>query len=149
MLKNIQEIQKYAQFDLYTVNKTYVLQLFDKNDAPNDLGVSCIWEDSSEDLLQLINNAINWCKENIKISHQKACKKFYEYCNYNGPMISEVTSPFCPTWGSDPDVFLVYAEDKDKAFQLAQAHIYDGKPLEKFYGNYKGEHYSGDVLCVM
>ena len=77
-------------------------------------------------------------------------KKFYEYANVNEyPNLNEVTYPHCSTWGDDPEVFLVYAEDRDTAFKLAMAHIYDGKPLEKFYGTYKGEKYHGEVKCVM
>ena len=77
-------------------------------------------------------------------------KKFYEYADTLGTItINEVEYPFCPTWGEDPDVFLVYAENKEKAFKLALAHIYDGRPLERYYGTYKGERYYGEVKCVM
>ena len=77
-------------------------------------------------------------------------KKFYEYAKVNGYIcINEVTYPHCPTWGDDPEVFLVYAEDKDTAFKLAMAHIYDGRPLEKFYGTYAGDKYYGEIKCVM
>ena len=77
-------------------------------------------------------------------------KKFFEYADVNERIhINEVTYPHCPTWGDDPEVFLVYAENRDTAFKLAMAHIYDGKPLERFYGTYKGEKYLGEVKCVM
>ena len=77
-------------------------------------------------------------------------RKFYEYAEVNGHIcVNEVTYPHCPTWGEDPEVFLVYAENKDKAFKLAMQHKYEGKPLEKFYGTYKGESYHGEVNCVM
>ena len=77
-------------------------------------------------------------------------KKFFEYSNISGHIcVNEVTSPHCPSYGDDPEVFLVYAEDKDIAFKLAMAHIYEGKPLEKFYGTYKNEKYHGEIKCVM
>lgn len=77
-------------------------------------------------------------------------KKFYEYSSLGiYPNVNEVTHPHCPMGEEDPDVFLVYAKDQDDAFRLAMAHIYDGKPLERFYGTYKGEKYHGEVKCVM
>lgn len=77
-------------------------------------------------------------------------KKFFEYTNVNAhPTLNEVTYPHCPTYGDDPEVFLIYAENRDEAFGLAMAHIYDGKRLEKYYGTYKGEKYNGEVMCVM
>lgn len=79
-------------------------------------------------------------------------KKFYEYAQINElsiyPSISEVVYPHCPTWGDEEEVFLVYAENKEEAFNLAMSHLYDGKPFERFYGIYKGERYNG-VKCVM
>ena len=76
-------------------------------------------------------------------------KKFYEYSNLLGyPCVNEVTYPHCPMGEEDPNVFLIYAENKKKAFHLAMAHIYDEKPMDKFYGIYKGERYSG-ISCVI
>lgn len=79
-------------------------------------------------------------------------KKFYEYANVNAyPTLNEVIYPHCPSgaWGDDLEVFLVYAENKEEAYRLALAHIHDGKPLEQYYGTYKGEAYFGEVKCVM
>lgn len=77
-------------------------------------------------------------------------KKFFEFARISGkPIVNEVTLPECPMGEDGIDVFLVYAEDEKKAFDLAMDHIFDGKPLEKFYGVYKGESYHGDVVCVM
>ena len=77
-------------------------------------------------------------------------KKFYEYANVcKYPTINEVTYPHCSTYGEDPEVFLVYAENEKEAFKLALAHKYDGKPLERFYGTYKGEKYHGEIMCVI
>lgn len=42
MAKNILELRKYVQFDFYTVDEKFVLQLFEKDICPNDIGVSCI-----------------------------------------------------------------------------------------------------------
>lgn len=77
-------------------------------------------------------------------------KKFYEYSNLLGyPTVNEVTMPQCPMGEEDPEVFLVYAENSQQAFDLAMAHIYDRKSLDKFYGSYKGGQYHGEVRCVM
>ena len=76
-------------------------------------------------------------------------KKFYQYSDLSGhPIINEVTYPHCPMWGEDPNVFLIYAKDEKDAFRLAMAHIYEGKPMEKFYGTYAGDRYEG-IKCVM
>lgn len=76
-------------------------------------------------------------------------KKFYEYSNLLGyPLVNEVTYPHCPSSGEYPDVFLVYAENERKAFNLSMAHVYEGKPMGKFYGIYKGEIYDG-IKCVI
>ncbi|EXG86546.1 hypothetical protein SAMN05443270_3079 [Lacrimispora sphenoides] len=77
-------------------------------------------------------------------------KKFYEYSNASRyPTVNEVVSPHCPTGEDDPVTFLAYAEGRKAAFYLAMAHIYDGKPLQRFYGEYNGENYHGEVSCVM
>ena len=76
-------------------------------------------------------------------------KKFYEYSNLlEYPTVNEVIYPHCPMGEEDPNVFLVYAESEREAFNLAMAHIYDGRPMNKFYGTYKGERYNG-LMCVM
>lgn len=77
-------------------------------------------------------------------------KKFYEYANLLGyPTVNEVTYPHCPMGEKDPDVFLVYAENEKEAFNLAMAHVYDGKPLERFYGTHNNEKYYGEFRCVI
>ena len=63
MKKQINELRRYVQFDFYTVNALYVLQLFEKDICPNDIDVSCIWEDSNKDFTALFDQAIEWCKE--------------------------------------------------------------------------------------
>ena len=76
-------------------------------------------------------------------------KNFYEYVNVNEyPNVNKVTYPHCPTWGDDPEVFLIYAENEKEAFKLAMEHIYEGRPVDKFYGTYAGEKWSG-IKCVM
>lgn len=42
MLDKILKLRQYAQFDFYTVNENYVLQLFELDTAPNDIDASCI-----------------------------------------------------------------------------------------------------------
>jgi hypothetical protein len=63
MKKRINELRQYVQFDFYTVNELYTLQLFDKDICANDIDVSCIWENSHEDFEVLFDQAIKWCKE--------------------------------------------------------------------------------------
>lgn len=41
MKERILELRQYVQFDFYTVNDMYCLQLFDKNVSAND-SVDCI-----------------------------------------------------------------------------------------------------------
>lgn len=65
-MEKIYELNKYVNFQLYTVDKFYVLQLFDPNDNPNDVDVSCIWENDHFDLNYLFDEAIEWCKERIE-----------------------------------------------------------------------------------
>lgn len=62
-MDKIYELRNHVNFELYTNNDTYVLQLFDKKDNPNDLDVSCIWENDNSDLDCLLDEAIAWCKE--------------------------------------------------------------------------------------
>lgn len=79
-------------------------------------------------------------------------KKFYEYADTDVhvyPALNEVVYPHCPTWGDDPEVFLIYAENKDEAFKLAMEHLYHGRPLERYYGTYNGDRYNGEVKYVM
>ena len=62
MKDRILTLRRYVQFDFYTVNNMYCLQLFDKNVSAND-GIDCIYEDSDEILEILFDDAIEWCKE--------------------------------------------------------------------------------------
>lgn len=55
-------IRKYNQMDLYTVDKLWCLQLFDLEICAND-EVTCIWESSSEDLNELMNEALEYIDE--------------------------------------------------------------------------------------
>ena len=56
-------IRKYHQINLYTVDKSWCLQLFHLEFTAND-GVDCIWESSSEDLNKLLNEALEYINEN-------------------------------------------------------------------------------------
>lgn len=64
MTDRIVKLRQYVQFDFYTVNEMFVLQLFDKSNAAND-GVDCIWEDGHFDFETLFEQAIAWCEENL------------------------------------------------------------------------------------
>lgn len=61
--KKIYELAQLVKFDLFTVDELFVLQLFDKSVNPNDIGVSCIWENDHFDVEELLNEAIKWSKE--------------------------------------------------------------------------------------
>lgn len=64
MTDRIVKLRQYVQFDFYTVDEMFVLQLFDKNNAAND-GADCIWEDDYFDFEALFEQAIAWCEENL------------------------------------------------------------------------------------
>lgn len=57
------ELKNYIQFELYTANDEFVLQLF-FDCEPNDIDATCCWENSNTNLEKLIDKAIDWCKEN-------------------------------------------------------------------------------------
>lgn len=61
--KKIYELAQLVKFDLFTVDEMFVLQLFDKSANPNDIEVSCIWENDHFDVEQLFDEAIRWSKE--------------------------------------------------------------------------------------
>lgn len=59
----LKKLNRFVQFDLFTVNGEYVLQLFDiKEDFPHDDGVLNIWQDDRKDLKALLDDAIEWCE---------------------------------------------------------------------------------------
>ena len=62
MKERILELRKYVQFEFYTVNDMYCLQLFDKNVPAND-DADGIYFDNNENFEILFDNAIEWCKE--------------------------------------------------------------------------------------
>ena len=64
------------------------------------------------------------------------------------PTVQEVVYPHCPTGYEYKSTFLVYAENKDIAWKLALAHRYEGYPMGKFFGRYKGECYD-NISCIM
>ena len=70
MAERIIKLRQYVQFDFYTVNEMFVLQLFEKEDCAND-GKDCIWEDDHFDFVMLFEQAITWCEDrycNLKFS---------------------------------------------------------------------------------
>lgn len=52
--KKLYKLAKLAKFDLFTVDEHFVLQLFDRNVNPNDIGASCIW-DFNDDIKYIKN----------------------------------------------------------------------------------------------
>lgn len=66
-------------------------------------------------------------------------KKFYEYHNGHINEMNQADTAFAYSY---KECFLIYAEDKDAAFQLAMEHVHDNLPMETLYNiDYKGEHY--------
>ena len=63
LLNILLELNVYVQYDLYTVNEEYVLQLFEKDQCPNDLDASYIWKKTNSDLFMLVTEALCWCRE--------------------------------------------------------------------------------------
>ena len=98
----------------------------------------------------IIKQLENRWKIVLKWRHKiKIEKKFWHYFNYAGyPVINEIVEPVCPYEEEYHTSFLVYAENEEMAFKLAMEHIYEGRKMDKFYGTYKGEKYSG-VACIM
>lgn len=62
MEDRIIKLRQYVQFDFYTVNEMFALQLFEKDVDAND-GEDCIWEDDHFDFEELFEQAIAWCEE--------------------------------------------------------------------------------------
>lgn len=60
MEDRIAKLRQFVQFDFYTVDEMFVLQLFNKDVAAND-GVDCIWENNHFDFVYLFEQAIAWC----------------------------------------------------------------------------------------
>lgn len=61
-MERITKLRQYVQFDFYTVNDMFVLQLFNNDVAANN-GVDCIWEDDHFDFEVLFEQAIVWCED--------------------------------------------------------------------------------------
>lgn len=55
-------IKKYRQINLYTVYKSWCLQLFHLEFTAND-GLDCIWKLSSEDLNKLLDESLEYVNE--------------------------------------------------------------------------------------
>jgi hypothetical protein len=61
----IKLIRKYHQIDLYTVDEYWCLQLFDLTVCPNDINVSCDWENDDKELNTVLIMAIEYIAECI------------------------------------------------------------------------------------
>lgn len=62
-MQKLYELRRYVKFQLYTVGEYYVLQLFNQDVEPNDLDVDCVWENDNISIEELLDEAIEWCKE--------------------------------------------------------------------------------------
>ncbi len=56
-------IRHHHQIDLYTVNGNWWLQLFDLIDCPDDIDVSCVWENDNKELNKLLISAAEYIAE--------------------------------------------------------------------------------------
>lgn len=59
----IQFIRGYCQMNIFTVDDTWCVQLFDLDVSANDL-VSCIYENSNDDLVSVLFESLLWAMEN-------------------------------------------------------------------------------------
>lgn len=64
MTDRIVKLRQYVQFDFYTVDEMFVLQLFDKNNASKSKWSSSQIQ-SDPSLAALFEQAIAWCEENL------------------------------------------------------------------------------------
>lgn len=76
--------------------------------------------------------------------------RFFEYTDTGHyPILVEIAHPYSPLSFLDPHVFLVCAEDQEKARKAADRHIYEGVPLSPLFGTYQGQTYHGEIKCAM
>ena len=61
----IMNLRKYHQMDIYTVDKQWVVQLFELDTCPNDIGISCDFETSGESLNKVLTEALEWSKNSV------------------------------------------------------------------------------------
>ena len=65
MEEELKKLRQYVQFNLYTVDGSCVLQLFEKNETLNDIDVSCIWGKNDKDFTKLLDDALEWCRLHV------------------------------------------------------------------------------------
>lgn len=73
--------------------------------------------------------------------------RFWEY--RKGVGIIELSSPETTIIREDPYVFTICAETENEALKLAHDHLFNGRPLSYFYGEFNGEKYHGDIKCII
>jgi len=59
----VNEIRKYAQMDLYTVDKVWCLHLFEPDVAANDIDISCMWEDDARTAIEVLKKGLDYLLE--------------------------------------------------------------------------------------
>lgn len=64
-LSIIELIREYHQIDMYTVDENWCIQLFDLNVCANDQE-SCIYENSNEELIDLLFQCLKWLNERLR-----------------------------------------------------------------------------------
>jgi hypothetical protein len=61
-------IRQSHQMDIYTVDSSWCIHLFEPNVASNDIGISCIYEICSTELIYTLFTALIWVYDNIRES---------------------------------------------------------------------------------
>lgn len=54
----IKQLRIYNQIQIYSVYEKWCVQLFDLSICPNEINVSCIWEDSDKNLKKVLIRAV-------------------------------------------------------------------------------------------
>lgn len=58
------KIREFNQYNLYTVNENFCLQLFELDECAND-EISCLWEASDKELRKILIKALEYISESI------------------------------------------------------------------------------------
>lgn len=61
--RSINFIRKHHQLNIYTVDETWVVQLFELDVCANDIWKSCVYETDSKELIDALFESILWISE--------------------------------------------------------------------------------------
>lgn len=62
--KSLEFVRQHHQMDIYTVDETWGIQLFDLNDCAND-EKSCIYENNGKELIDVLYECIIWILDRL------------------------------------------------------------------------------------